>query len=218
MARAQLASAQQQLSGTRATAPFSGVVSARLVSAGDVVAPGSALFTVVDPGSMRYEASVPADQLAQVRVGAPVRFSVTGYPGRTFEGRVTRINPVADPTTRQVRLLVSVPNAGGQLVGGLFAEGRVAAERRASLVVPANAIDERGVGPAVYRVKGGVVERVTVEVGLRDPRTDRVAITGALAAGDTLLTGAAQGITVGTPVRVAQPSDTTRAAQPVARN
>ena len=215
-ARAQLASAQQQLAGTRATAPFSGVVSARLVNAGDVVAPGSALFTVVDPGSMRYEASVPAEQLAGVRVGAPVRFSINGYPGRTFEGRVTRVNPVADPTTRQVRLLVSVANESGALVGGLFAEGRVASERRTGLVAPASAVDERGVGPAVFRLKGGVVERVPVEVTLRDAQTDRVALAGPLAAGDTLLTGAAQGITAGTPVRIGQPSDTTRGAQPVA--
>ena len=215
-ARAQLSAAQQQLSGTRATAPFAGVVSARLVSAGDVVAPGSALFTVVDPGSMRYEASVPAEQLAGVRVGAPVRFAVNGYPGRTFEGRVTRVNPVADPTTRQVRLLVSVANESGALVGGLFAEGRIASERRTGLVAPAGAVDERGVGPAVFRLKGGVVERVPVEVTLRDAQTDRVALAGPLAAGDTLLTGAAQGITAGTPVRIGQPSDTTRTARPVA--
>ena len=215
-ARAQLSAAQQQLAGTRATAPFAGVVSARLVSAGDVVTPGSALFTVVDPGSMRYQASVPAEQLGLVRVGAPVRFTVNGYPGRSFEGRVTRVNPVADPSTRQVSLLVSVPNAGGQLVGGLFAEGRVAAERRLALVAPASALDERGVGPAVYRVKGGLVERVPVEVGLRDTQHDRVALSGAIAVGDTLLTGAAQGITVGTPVRIGQPSDTTRRARPVA--
>jgi len=217
-ARAQLAAAQQQLSGTRARAPFGGVVSARHVSAGDVVAPGTALFTVVDPASMRYEASVPAEQLAQVRVGAPVRFTVNGYPGRDFEGRVTRVNPVADPSTRQVRLLVSVANEGGQLVGGLFAEGRVAAERRAALVAPASAVDERGVAPSVYRVKRGVVERVPVEIGLRDAQNDRVAIAGALAAGDTLLTGAAQGITVGTPIRIGQPADSTRGARPVAKN
>ncbi len=150
-----------------------------------------------------------------MRVGAPVRFAVSGYPNRSFEGRVTRVNPVADPTTRQVRLLVSVPNAGGQLVGGLFAEGRVASERRAALVAPLGALDERGVTPSVYRLKGGVVERVPVQVTLRDAQGERVALEGALAAGDTLLTGAAQGITPGTPVRVGAAADTTRAARPV---
>ena len=214
-ARAQLASAQQQFSGTRVTAPFAGIVSERAVNAGDVVTPGAPMFTIVDPGTMRYEASVPAAEIGQVRVGAPVRFTVSGYPDRTFEGRVTRVNPVADPTTRQVRILVSVPNEGGTLVGGLFAEGRVASERRPALVAPLSALDERGVTPVVYRLKGGAVERVSVEVLLRDAQTERVGLQGALAAGDTLLTGAAQGITPGTPVRVGAAADTARAARPV---
>jgi hypothetical protein len=94
----------------------------------------------------------------------------------------------------------------------------VAAERRAALVAPASAVDERGVAPSVYRVKRGVVERVPVEIGLRDAQNDRVAIAGELAAGDTLLTGAAQGITVGTPIRIGQPADSTRGARPVAKN
>jgi RND family efflux transporter MFP subunit len=214
-ARAQLASARQQQSGTRATAPFAGVVSERAVNEGDVVTPGTAMFTIVDPSSMRYEASVPAAQLGQVRVGAPVRFTVNGYPGRTFEGRVTRVNPVADATTRQVRLLVSVPNEAGALVGGLFAEGRVASERRPALVAPASALDERGVTPVVHRLKNGVVERVPVQVALRDAQTELVGLDGPLSAGDTLLTGAAQGITPGTPVRVGGAADTTGGARPV---
>ena len=216
-ARAQLASAQKQFAGTRVQAPFAGVVSDRQVSVGDVVAPGAPLFTVVDPSSMRYEASVPAERMGEVRVGAPVLFTVNGYPGRTFEGRVTRVNPVADPSTRQVRLIVSVPNQGGQLVGGLFAEGRVSAERRVALLAPAGALDERGVAPGVFRLRNGVVERVPVEVLLRDDGSERVALAGALAAGDTLLTGAAQGITPGTPVRVNQPGDAARPPQPIAK-
>ena len=52
---------------------------------------------------------------------APVTFSVSGYPGRRFEGRITRVNPTADPATGQVRITVSVSNAGSNLVAGLFA-------------------------------------------------------------------------------------------------
>ena len=92
-------------------APFDGIVSERAVSAGDVVQPGSPLFTVVDPSSMRLEAAVPADALTAVAVGTPVEFTVSGLPGRTFRGRVERVNPVADPATRQVRVYVGIPNA-----------------------------------------------------------------------------------------------------------
>ncbi len=206
-ARARLATAQKQVGNTVVTAPISGVVSERAVSAGDVVQPGAAMFTVVDPRSMRLEASVPADQLNQVRLGAPVTFTVNGYPGRSFTGRVTRINPTADPATRQVRIMISIPNAEGRLVGGLFATGRVATESRIGMVAPASAIDTRASVPAVFRVKGGKVERVTVQLGLRDENTERIEITSGAAVGDTLLVGAAQGISPGTVVTVSTPSD-----------
>jgi RND family efflux transporter MFP subunit len=215
-AQAQLALASQQLGNATATAPFAGIVGTRSVSVGDVVAPGAALYTVVDPSSMQLAGSVPADQLGQVRVGAPVRFTVTGYPGRDFTGRITRVAPVADPTTRQVQVIASVPNQGGRLVGGLFAEGRVASETRDALVVPADAVDQRGVRPRVVRVRGGRAEPVSVELGIRDDATERVEVRGAIAAGDTLLRGAAQGLTAGTPVRVSVPNDRAGGAQQVA--
>lgn len=200
--RAQLSSAREQLGKTTINAPISGIVSDRPVSAGSVVQPGGALFVVVDPGSMRLEASVPAAELGQVRVGAPVRFTVTGYPGQAFTGTVQRINPAADPVTRQVPVIVSIPNAQGTLVSGLFAEGRVQAEARQGIVVPAAAVDERGVRPVVLRLRDGKAEPVAVTLGVRDADTDRVEITGGVAVGDTLLVGAALGTTPGTRVTV----------------
>lgn len=201
-ARAQLANVRQQQGKTTVNAPISGIVSDRPVSAGSVVGLGMPMFVIVDPGSMQLEGSVPASDLSAVRVGAPVRFTVTGYPGQTFTGTVARINPAADPVTRQVPVIVSIPNAQGALVSGLFAEGRVQAETRQGITVPASAVDERGVQPAVVRVTGGKAERVAVTLGVRDPETDRVEITSGINAGDTLLIGAAVGTTPGTPVTI----------------
>jgi len=209
-ARARLSGAQKQLDATNVLAPYDGIVADRMVNPGDVVAPGSPLFTLVDPSTMRLEAAVPADQLGAVRLNAPVRFSVTGYPGRTFEGRISSINPSADPQTRQVRLFVRIPNAGAQLVAGLFAEGRVANESRETLTVPQRAVDQRGLSPVVVRVRNGTTERVEVTLGAIDETTERVEITAGLAAGDTVLVGAALGISAGTRLRVSAPSDTSK--------
>ena len=207
-AASRLANAQQQLDRTRVTAPFDGVVSDMPVNAGDVVQPGSPIATVIDPASMRFEGTVPAEQVSALRVGAPVQFTVKGYPGRTFTGRVERVSPSADPATRQVRVWVTIPNTEGALVGGLFAQGRVATTSRIALTVPLSAIDERGVAASVMRLHMGAVERVTVELGVRDPESDRAEVTAGLAAGDTVLIGAAQGITAGTLVKiVAAPAD-----------
>lgn len=209
-ARARLAAAQKNFENTRIVAPFSGVVSVKSVSPGDVVQPGGALYTVVDPGTMRLEASVPSDQLTLVRVGTDVTFNVTGLPGREFRGRVTRVSPAVDPTTRQVQIIVSIPNAGHMLVAGLYADGRVSSSTRQGVVVPNGAVDLRMQRPAVLRVRNGRVERVDVALGLHDPSTETVEIASGVQAGDTLLLGAAQGITPGTPVRVeAPPTDQT---------
>jgi RND family efflux transporter MFP subunit len=204
-ANSRLASAQKQFRSTTVTAPFGGIVSERPVSAGDIVQPGGPLFTVVDPSSMRLEASVPAEQLSLIRVGVPVVFTVSGYPGREFVGHIVRVNPTADPTTRQVRIYVSIPNAGRTLVGGLFASGRMSTSARTGLVVPTSAVDLRGTSPSVMRVKGGKVEKVQVQVGVNDKASETTEVLAGLAAGDTLLVGAAQGITPGTPVRVSAP-------------
>jgi RND family efflux transporter MFP subunit len=205
-ANSRLASAEKQFRSTTVTSPFGGVVSERPVSAGDIVQPGTPLFTVVDPSSMRLEASVPAEQLSSIRVGVPVVFTVSGYPGREFVGHIVRVNPTADPTTRQVRIYVSIPNAGRTLVGGLFATGRMSTATRTGLVVPTTAVDVRGTAPSVVRVKGGKAEKVQIQIGVTDKSSETVEVLSGLQAGDTLLLGAAQGITPGTPVRISVPA------------
>lgn len=208
-ARGQLAAARAGATGAaeaagRATvrAPMSGVVSERLVEDGEAVAPGQALLTIVDPARLQLEASVPATSVGQLRVGAPVEFRVQGYPGRVFTGVVERINPVADPATRQVQTYITVPNVGGALVAGLFAEGQVQSESRNALAVPATAVKQTGQAASVLRVRAGKVEQVPVQLGLRDPDAERVEIVAGISAGDTVLVGAATGTTPGTPVRV----------------
>ena len=203
-ARAQLANVQKQLDKASVQAPFDGVVAQRQANAGDVVSPGTALFTVVDPGSMQLEAAVPAEALTQVRVGMPI---VNGYPNRTFTGRITRVNPVADPATRQVHITAAIPNAGNTLVGGLFAEGRVSSEQRTAPMVALAAVDERGLRPTVVRLKNGKIDKIEVTLGIRDAAAETVEITGGLVPGDTVLLGAARGISPGTPVKVSAPND-----------
>jgi membrane fusion protein, multidrug efflux system len=209
-ARAIFSSAQKNLNKTQILAPFAGVVSARQVNAGDVAQPGTALFTIVDPTTMRLEASVPAQSLSLVRVGLPVEFTVSGYETQRFTGRVTRVNPTADPSTGQVRIIATIPNAGQSLVGGLFAQGRIAAETRTAPVLPVAAVDEHGVRPSVMRIRNGKVEKVEVELGLRDDQSETVEIRSGVVPGDTVLLGTARGLTPGTAVKVQVPSDVRR--------
>ena len=202
-ARARLASANDQLEDTRVRAPFDGVVSERQVDAGDVVQVGAAMFTIVDPRSLRLEASVPADQIGRLRPGTPVEFRVTGQD-RRIAGRIERVNPVVDPATRQVRIYVTIPNADQALVAGLFAEGRVATDTKRAVAVPVTAVDSRGTSPTVHVLKRGRVAEVPVRLGVRDEEAELVEVLAGLAAGDTLLLGSAQGVTAGSRIQVLQ--------------
>lgn len=206
-AQARLTAAQQQLDKATFRAPFDGLVSERPVNAGDVVQPGTAMVSVVNPASMRLEGSVPAEQLASLKIGTPVIFTVNGYGSQTFTGRIDRINPTADPATRQVRVYVTIPNEKSALVGGLFADGRVSTESHRGILVPASAVDERGISPVVLRINGGVVERVPVQLGIRDDATEQVELRAGAAVGDTLLRSAAQGLAPGTKVRITAVGD-----------
>jgi membrane fusion protein, multidrug efflux system len=201
-AKARLASADRALGDTVIRAPLQGIVSKRSVNAGDVVSPGTELFTIIDPSSMKLEASVPSDDLRALRIGATVEFTVRGYD-TPFQGRIERIAPQADAATRQVPIYVAIPNVGGRLVAGLFAEGRVVSQSASGMVVPTNAVNMTEPSkPWVLRVTNGKTERVTVTLGLRDPRSELVNVAAGLNEGDVLLRGASQGITPGTPVKV----------------
>lgn len=207
-AQARLAQAEKVLRNTIVRAPFAGIVAERAVSPGDIVAPGAALFTVIDPRSLRVEGSVPATAIGDVRIGAPVTFTVNGVE-RPLTGKITRVSPMVDPQTRQIRILVSVPNSAGSLVAGLFVEGRVAADRRVGTLVPEKAVDMTGMVPTAMRLRNGLVERVEVQIGARDEAAERLEVVSGLAVGDTVLLGAARGISVGSAVAVSAPKDVT---------
>jgi RND family efflux transporter MFP subunit len=201
-ARSRLVAAEKQAEKATVRAPFSGVVAEQAANSGDVVQSGALLYTIVDPASMRLEASVPANEVPALRVGMPVSFTVTGYEGKSFEGKVTRISPAADPATRQVRITVAIPNAGRSLVAGLYAQGRVAVASRSALALATSAVDQRGIAPTVLRLRNARVERVAVQLGVQDEVRELVEVRNGLAAGDTVLLGSAQGLTEGTTVRV----------------
>jgi membrane fusion protein (multidrug efflux system) len=215
-ARSRLSNARKTLGDATVTAPITGIVAARPVNAGDVVAPGTELYTIVDPSSVQLEASVPSESLSMVKVGADVAFEVRGYPGQSFTGKVERISPTADPTTRQVPIWVTVDNRSGRLVSGLFADGRVTQASRKGLVVPLSVVSDIDARPSVLRIRGGKVEKVPVQLGLVDPQNERAEVAGGLTEGDVLLTGVAQGVTPGTQIKVVDRSQAATPGAPAA--
>jgi RND family efflux transporter MFP subunit len=211
-ARASAAGASESAARATITAPISGVISDRKVSGGEAISVGNDLFTIVDASQLELAGQVGVTDAARIRVGQPVTFALDGYPNQVFNGRVERVDPTADPTTRQVGVYVRMPNQGRRIVGGQYARGRIATGgTTTATVVPEAAIVSRQADSAtVYAVVGNRVSRRSVMVGARDDATGLVAVLSGLNPGDRVLLNPSSDIGDGT--LIATPSDKQPAA------
>jgi RND family efflux transporter MFP subunit len=187
-ARTRMVTARQQLERTEVRAPFDGIVSDRKVSAGDTAQVGKELLKVIDPSSLRFEGLVSADYIGDVHAGQNVWFRIHGFSDREFTGKVMRVNPAANVTTRQVEVLVKFDEDSEQPnVAGLYAEGRVETQSRSALAVPGIAIVREGDNAYAWRIHDGKLQKVALVLGERDARTGAFALTSGLAEGDRLV-------------------------------
>ncbi len=186
-AKTRAAQARQQLQRTEARAPFDGIVSDRKVSAGDTAQIGKELVKVIDPTSMRLEGLISADNVASVKAGQMVSFRVNGYGDQEFSGKIRRVNPSANATTRQVEVLVDFVDKKQPKLAGLYAEGRVEIESASGLTIPATALVRDGDKSSAWRVQGDAIKKVTLDVGYRDPRSGEYVLRAGLADGDRLI-------------------------------
>lgn len=186
-AKTRSAQAAQQLQRTLARAPFDGIISERKVSAGDTAQIGKELLKVIDPTSMRFEGLVSADRIGDVKVGQSVHFRVNGYGEQEFAGKVTRLNPAANATTRQVEVLVGFIGGKQPGLSGLYAEGRIESGSMAALMIPASALVRDGDKAWAWRLVEGKLRKQALVIGERDPRHGEFMVRSGLAAGDKVL-------------------------------
>jgi RND family efflux transporter MFP subunit len=202
-ARAEAAIAGQQLARTQVRAPFGGRVAKRFPDPGAMLAAGTPLFTMVDDSVLEFEAQVASRNLGRVRPGAPVQLSVDALPDTRIEGRVARVQPLVDESSRSFEAVVEVPGRAG-LVGGLFARASVrVGEVEGALIVPPAALVREGADPdsaSAFVVRQGRAEKVTVALGVEAP--DGIQVTSGLAAGDLVVLDPPTALASGAPVDV----------------
>jgi len=187
-AKNRTAQARQQLQRMEVRAPFDGIVCDRKVSVGDTVQVGKELIKVVNPQSMRFEGLISADNISAVKIGQTVMFHVHGYAGKEFIGKITRVNPSANITTRQVEVLVSFDNAEQMpKLSGLYAEGRVETSNTHELTIPASVIMREGEQVFAWRLSNNRLQKVSLILGARDIRSGDFILKGGLGVGDKLL-------------------------------
>ncbi len=198
---AQMAETRAEIGRRRITAPFSGKVGLRAVSVGAYVSPGTRIATLNVTSPLKLEFTVPEAYATQVRVGAPVEFTVPGESG-VYTGAVYAVEPGISQSTRALTVRARVGNAGDVLTPGAYAEVRlVLTEVPDALVVPTAALLPGVDSAAVFVVQGGKAVRRAVRTGIRTP--DRVQVLGRVAPGDTVLTSGIDQVRPGQSIKVA---------------
>lgn len=208
-AQAQVALARQALGDAVVRAPVAGVVAKRYVQPGEKVSFDAPLIQIVDLASLELQAWVPPQSVAQLSAGQAVKVQVDGVPAE-IDARLKRILPAADPATRQIGVVIDVPNREGVLKVGMQATGRIRLAERDVLTVPSVALTNNNGDYTVWVLRDGKVRRQPVQVGQRDDARGVAEIIAgkgggeALKTDDVVLAGRYDGLKDGQAVKVVE--------------
>lgn len=194
-ASASVAKTEAVISQKLVRAPFDGQLGVRRVEVGQFLSAGTLIVTLTDLSRVYANITVTEKDRAIIDVGQDVELTVDAYPGRTFKGKITTIEPQISPETRNVRVQATLDNPEHLLKPGMFATVSVVlAATPAQVTVPETAVDYTLYGDSVFLIKEKkgedgktdlTVERVPVKVGTR--AHGRVAITSGLKATDRVV-------------------------------
>jgi HlyD family secretion protein len=189
--------ARDHLSESQVVAPIDGIVATLAVQVGQSViggvsSGGTLVMTIADTRVMEANIQVDETDIAQVRIGMPVRVTVDALPDRVFTGKVVRIAPQATVTQNvtQFDVIVDIDDPDRLLRLGMSADGQfIVAERQNALLVPVDAVRGKD-SKVVVLVKGQTLgPAVAVETGITDGR--QIEIVKGLQEGQTVLLGSA---------------------------
>jgi RND family efflux transporter MFP subunit len=169
--------------------PVSGYVIEKQALQGAHVMAGQTLYKIADLSSVWVEADVYEREMPLIGVGRPATVTLEAYPGVLFRGRAIYIYPFVEERTRTARVRFELPNPGGRLKPGMYANVELQAPSRMSLTIPSNAVLEAGKQQIVFIALGdGYFEPRAVKVGTR--LGERVEILEGLKEGEQVATGA----------------------------
>ena len=192
-------------------APFDGNLGLRQVDLGQYLAPGTLIVTLQALRPIYADFLLPQQALDKIEVGQPVTAKTDTYPGKTFKGKITAINPKVDTSTRNVQVRATIENPDKQLVPGMYVTVDTEVGEPGKMVtLPQTAISYNSYGDLVYVVeekgKGPdgkpqlTVRQTFVAVG--PTRGDQVAIMKGLKEGTTVVTAGQMKLRNGVPVVV----------------
>lgn len=194
-AQAGIAKTEAVISQKLVRAPFDGVLGVRRVEVGQYLTAGTQIVTLTDLSAVYANFTVTEKDSGKLQVGQVVRIKVDAYPGRTFEGKLTTIEPQILADTRNIRVQATIQNPEGILKPGMFATTTVVLpDKPAVITVPETAVDYTLYGDSVYlitekKTDDGKTELSAVRTFVRtgDRIDGRAVITQGVKPGDRIV-------------------------------
>jgi RND family efflux transporter MFP subunit len=186
---AALRAARAQLSYTEVRAPYSGVVSARLVEPGELVQPGTPLMSGYDPAALRVEVDLPqlvAERVRALQEARIVPLASPADPASPIAPAKLLLYPQADAVTSTVRARLELPASAPNLYPGQFVTVQFTVGARQVVLVPQASVVHRSEVSAVYVVRDGIPMLRQVRLGAIEGES--IEVLAGLAAGEQIAT------------------------------
>jgi multidrug efflux system membrane fusion protein len=152
-AQAGIAKTEALISQKLVRAPFDGELGVRKVEVGQYLTAGTQIVSLTDLSELYNNFTVTEKDSAALKVGQVVRIAVDAYPGKTFEGKITTIEPQIATDTRNIRVQATIANPDRILKPGMFATTTVVLpDKPAVVTVPETAVDYTLYGDSVYLI------------------------------------------------------------------
>lgn len=200
---------QAELSVRDATlrSPIDGVILKRAVEVGSLAGPSTLAFTVADTRVVKVVFGVPDVIVSNLRPGGTLTIQAEAMPGETLQGRITRISPSADPTSRVFEVEAALPNPGGRMKVGMLASLRLGdtGPEKAIFVPLAAVVRPAGdsTGYAVFIVDSASAPKARLRrVRLGDVAGNEIAVQEGLRSGDRVILRGATIVADGQPIRI----------------
>ena len=186
---------------TEIRAPFDGYVERRLVNLGELVKMQMPVMAIVRLDPLKVTGEIPEKMAPWITDGRPVELHVDAYPNRTFTGKLTRISPAVNTSTRAFPFEAAVPNADAVLKPGTFARVHLESGKVDDvLTLPYSALQYRYGTARAFVVAGDRLAARELQVGER--LGDRIEVTHGVKEGDRVVVSDVDTLTDGTVVAV----------------